>query len=96
MGALDVKMTFRLEIYFIFKNAISINKLLYNYINLEVFRERADFSALRGATRKSLSVADGLTRGVKMVHNNNNNVEIGNSDVKCGPAQGPKFIDREI
>ena len=40
--------------------AVSINKLLSNYPNLSVFSARAHVSPLRGATRKFLSVADGL------------------------------------
>ena len=42
--------------------AVFVSKLLYNYIKFSVPSARAHFSALRGATRKFLSVADGLIR----------------------------------
>ena len=48
----------------ILRIAVSINKILYTYINLGVFSERANFSPGPSATRKILSVADGLIYSV--------------------------------
>ena len=44
----------------ILRIAVSINKLLYNYIHFSVFSERANFFPGRSATRIFLSVADGI------------------------------------